>query len=375
MKRPRFIILAEAAFGIEASKTAAVLIRYAPQRVTAVIDSSRAGQTAQQVLGFGGDIPVVASLEEGLSPGSVGTPVRAGAGAPSEPGVLSELRPDALLIGMAPQGGRLDEDWRPAIEAAIDAGLDVWSGLHAFLCDDPDLAERARGREVLLHDLRKPPAGLPVATGRVLGTDAYRLLTVGSDCNVGKMTAAMEIQRGLSKRGVSAAFAATGQTGILLAESGIAVDAVVSDFVAGAAELLTLEAADQADVVVVEGQGSLLHPGYSGVTLGLLHGSMPQGMVLCAMPSRSSIYSGRYDWVTIPPLDEIVRRYEEAATWANPPFRSRVLGVCLATYDLSEAEARHHVEHTRELTGLPTTDPIRFGVEKIVDAVIETSGR
>ncbi len=357
MNRPRFIVLAEGAFGIEASKTAAVLIRYAPERVTAVIDSTRAGQTAQRVLGFGGDIPVVASMAEGLS---------------------LDPRPDALLIGIAPQGGRLDETWRPSIEAAIDAGLDVWSGLHAFLADDLDIAARARRRVVELYDLRRRPVDLPVATGHVLGSDTYRVLTVGSDCNVGKMTAALELQRGLCDRGVRAAFAATGQTGILLAESGIAVDAVVADFVAGAAERLTLEAADQAadgaEVVVVEGQGSLLHPGYSGVTLGLLHGSMPQGMVLCAMPSRPSIYSGRYDWVTIPPLDEVVRRYEEAATWVNPPFRSRVLGVCLATYDLDEAEARQHVERTCELTGLPTTDPIRFGVDEIVDAVIEAAG-
>jgi uncharacterized NAD-dependent epimerase/dehydratase family protein len=253
--------------------------------------------------------------------------------------------------------------------AALESGLDLWSGLHAFLADDPQLSELAATRDRRLVDLRRPPPKLPVGTGRAQSTQALRVLTVGSDCNVGKMTTALEVRRVLEMRGLRTGFAATGQTGILVAGSGIAVDAVVSDFIAGAAERVTIEAAAGADVVLVEGQGSLLHPGYSGVTLGLLHGSMPQAMILCAMPSRPTIYGGNYDWVDIPPLDEVARWYEAALSWARPDTPGRVVAVSLATYDIGEDEARRAVEDAGLVTGLPATDPVRFGAEPIADAI------
>jgi uncharacterized NAD-dependent epimerase/dehydratase family protein len=203
------------------------------------------------------------------------------------------------------------------------------------------------------------------------------MLTVGTDCNVGKMTTTLELRRELERRGVSCAFAATGQTGILVEGRGIAVDAVKSDFVAGAGERLVLEAAGEGggpDAVLVEGQGSLLHPGYSGVTLGLIHGSMPQTMVLCWMPSRDTIYGGKYDWVELPPLDRIVDIYEEAASWIRPPEPSRVVAVSCCTYDLGENRARRAVERARAVTGLPATDPVRFGPGPLADAVEEAMG-
>lgn len=349
--RPVFVILAEGEFDREASKTASSAVRYLPDRVAAVLDSSRAGRTAGDVLGMrgaGAEIPVVASLEEAL-----------------------DLRPapTALLIGIAPQGGDLPDAWRPVLQDALDSGLDLWSGLHFFLSDDPELRARAERRAARLVDLRRPPRDLPVATGRAMRTSAFRVLTVGTDCNVGKMTAALELRAALRERGLRTAFAATGQTGILIEGRGIAVDAVVSDFVAGAAERLTVEAAAGADVVLVEGQGSLLHPGYSGVTLGLIHGSAPEGMVLCDRPSRRTIYGGRYDWVKVPPLSEVVRIYEDAAAWIQPPAPPRVLGICRATFDLPEVGARAVIEEAREQTGLPVTDPVRFGVEELADAV------
>lgn len=369
MSGPTFAALAEGRFGIVGSKTAASAIRYLPERVSAVLDSEHAGGTADAVLGFGAGIAVVASLEEALS----ATP-----------------RPDSLLIGVAPQGGVLPEAWRPIVKEAIRAGLDVWSGLHGFLAEDPELAGLAEAAGVRLIDLRRPPPELPVAAGRAAGVDALRVLTVGTDCNAGKMTTGLELRRELERRGIGTSFAPTGQTGILLEGWGVAVDAVVADFVAGAAESLVLAAggvagaptpvpggwretpppgAPGARVVLVEGQGSLLHPGYSGVTLGLLHGSMPQAMVLCWVPSRRTIYSGRYDWVEIPPLDEVVHMYEAAGSWIRPPEAPRVVGVAAATYDLGEAEARRAVEEARERTGLPVTDPIRFGVGPLADAV------
>jgi len=345
---PRFTILAEGAFGVESAKTAASAIRYLPERVSSILDSRYAGRDVADVIGFGAGIPILATLEDALR---------------------LEPRPEALLIGIAPQGGALPDAWRPLLEAALEAGLDLWSGLHTFLSDDPSLSARARDTGRALVDLRKPPPRLPVGTGRAQEGGALRVLTVGTDCNVGKMTTALETGRALERRGLATGFAATGQTGILVAGSGIAVDAVVSDFVAGAAERVTLEAASGKDVVLVEGQGSLLHPGYSGVTLGLLHGSMPHAMILCAMPSRPTIYGGNYDWVTIPPLDRVARLYEEALAWARPDTPGLVVAVSLATYDIGEDEARRAVEDAACVTGLPVTDPVRFGAEPLAGAI------
>ncbi|MBX6332025.1 MAG: DUF1611 domain-containing protein, partial [Gemmatimonadaceae bacterium] len=234
----RFLILAEGMFGPLTSKTANSCIRYTPERVVGVLDSRRAGKTVQQILDFGGSIPIVGTLAEGLA-----------------------LGPTALLIGVAPQGGRLPAEWRATVLAAIDAGLDVWSGLHTFISDDPELAAHAAERRVTIHDLRKAPHDLPVATGRVRTVDATVVLTVGSDCNIGKMTAALQVRDGLRRCGRKVRFAGTGQTGILIEGWGIAVDAVIADFIAGAAERLVLEAAKGAEIVLVEGQGSLIHPG------------------------------------------------------------------------------------------------------------------
>ncbi|WP_428275806.1 DUF1611 domain-containing protein [Candidatus Palauibacter sp.] len=350
----RLAILAEGAFGVETAKTASSAVRYQPERVSAVIDSRFAGSTVGETLGFGGDIPIVATFAEALA---------------------AEPRPEALLVGIAPQGGQLPEAWRAVLVAALEEGLDIISGLHFFLCNDPELAALADRHGCTLFDLRKPPADLPVGAGRAMGTDAFRVLTVGTDCNTGKMTVSLELQRALAARGVRAGFAATGQTGILIAGTGIAVDAVVSDFISGAAERLTLEAArgedgEGVDIVLVEGQGSLMHPGYSGVTHGLLHGTLPHAMILTWMPSRPRIYGGNHSWVVLPELDEVIRRYEDALAWACPDVPGRVIGVSLATYDIPEDEARAAVRHAREVTGLPATDPIRFGATPLVEAIL-----
>lgn len=305
------------------------------------------------MLGFGADVPVFATLADALS------------GAPQTP--------EALLIGIAPQGGGLPPEWRDVLLAAIEAGLAIWSGLHTFLGDDPEISAAAAGAGVELRDLRRPPSGLPVASGLAAGSRAFRVLTVGTDCNVGKMTACLEIRRALEAKGIPADFAATGQTGILLEGRGIAVDAVVSDFVAGAAERLVLDAAPEADVLLIEGQGSLLHPGYSPVMLGLLHGALPQRLILCWMPARTHIYGGQHDWVAIPPLDHVVALYEEAMTWACPPEPCRVLGLAANTFGLPEDEARREVERAGEVTGLPSTDPIRFGAEALAEAIARAS--
>jgi uncharacterized NAD-dependent epimerase/dehydratase family protein len=337
----RYLILADGLFGPQTSKTASACIRYTPERVVGVIDASKAGSTAQQILGFGGDIPVVATLEEGL-----------------------RLQPNALLIGIAPPGGQLPAPWIAMLGKAIENGLEIWSGLHSFVADIPELAAAAKKNGVAIHDLRRPPAKLDVSNGRVRNVDATVVLTVGTDCNIGKMTTQLQLLGGLRDKGIRTNFAATGQTGILIEGRGIGVDAVIADFIGGAAEQLVLECAKDADLVLVEGQGSIIHPSYSGVTYGLLHGSLPHALVMCAQPSRKAI--NRCEWVKIPPLVDFIRLSEQATSALRP---APVLAVALNTFDLDEDTALRAIETVKRETGLPATDTVRFDSSPIVDAI------
>ena len=347
MNATRYLILADGHFGPQSSKTANSAIRYLPDRIAAVLDARHAGRTVEDVLGFGGATPVVATLDQGLA-----------------------HRPSALLIGIAPQGGRVPAEWRPTLRAALQAGLDLVSGMHTPLAADPEFAALAAEHGARIHDLRRSPPDLPVATGLARNLAALTVLTVGTDCNIGKMTAALQLRGALENRGVRVGFAATGQTGILIEGCGIAVDAVPADFIAGAAERLTLDAAEGNDVVLVEGQGSLVHPGYSGVTLGLLHGSLPDAMILCHQPSRACVYGGggAYNWVKLPGVAEMIGICEAAAAPLKP---SRVVGVSLNTWDLSDEAARDVIRRTEQETGIPATDPVRFDPAPLVDALLE----
>jgi uncharacterized NAD-dependent epimerase/dehydratase family protein len=342
---PRFLIVADGDFSPMTSKTANSVIRYLPERVVGVLDRQQAGKTVQDVLGFGGALPIVGSMREGLARG-----------------------PTAILIGIAPQGGRMPEEWRAWLAEALDHGCDLWSGLHTFLSDDPILARKARERGRTIHDLRRPPKDLPIASGLAKTVEPLVVLAVGTDCNVGKMTAQLQITRRLNEHGVRTRFVATGQTGIMIEGWGIAVDAVVADFVAGAAERLVLEGARDADIVLVEGQGSINHPGYSGVTLGLLHGACPDALILCHQSTREYINDYREAaWLRIPPLTEYIRLYESIGSAVHP---TKVIGVSLNTYDMTDAEARRACDAAAGETGLPATDPVRFGPAPLVDAVL-----
>jgi uncharacterized NAD-dependent epimerase/dehydratase family protein len=344
MHSPRFLIIADGDFSPMTSKTANSVIRFLPERTVGVLDRRQVGMTVQQVLGFGGGIPVVGSIKEGLA-----------------------LGPDAVLVGIAPQGGRLPEEWRGWLAEALDAGCDLWSGLHTFLSDDPVLAAKAKAGGRKIFDLRKPPTDLPVASGAAKEVEPYVVLTVGTDCNVGKMTAQLQLTRQLNAAGLRTRFVATGQTGIMIEGWGIAVDAVISDFVAGAAERLVLQGSTDADIVLVEGQGSINHPGYSAVTLGLLHGSCPDGLILCHQSTRQ--YIGDYReaaWLRIPPLREYIRLYETIGSAVHP---TKVIGISLNTYDMTEDAARRACEGATRETGLPATDPVRFDATPLLDAV------
>jgi uncharacterized NAD-dependent epimerase/dehydratase family protein len=340
----RIALLAEGRFAPLEAKTAIGVLRYRPGEVAAVIDSSRAGRTAQACVGVGGNVPVVAGLDE------------------------AEARAaDTLLIGVAPQGGALPSLWRAIVRDALDRGWDVISGLHEFLADDPEFAGAARAGGARVLDVRRPPADRPVAARRAAALPALVTLTVGSDCNVGKMTAALELQRTLTGRGRRASFVATGQTGMMIAGAGVAVDAVAADFVAGLVEREVVEAARDADVVLVEGQGALHHPSFSGVTLGILHGCCPRAMVLCHAAGRTAMRGpGGATGPEIAPLAELVRVYEEAAGWQS---EGAVVGVALNTQALDESAARAAIAEAARVTGRAACDPVRFGAEPLADAI------
>ncbi len=339
---PRYLILADGAFGVHSSKTAVGCIRFTPEQVVAVLDTVTAGRTVQDVLGFGGAIPVVASVAAGMA-----------------------LQPNILLIGIAPSGGQLPEAWRPVLRAALEAGLHIWSGLHVFIGDDPEFRELAQRRGVEIRDVRKPPADLPVSAGRVRDVvDSTVILTVGSDCNIGKMTTQLAVREAIKARGFAVGFVGTGQTGIFIDGKGTSVDAVVADFIGGAAEQMVLEAAQTSDIVLVEGQGSLLHPGFSGVTLGLMHGSLPHALVMCTQPSRTAIRNN--EWVKIPSLTDLIALHDAVT---KPLRHAPTIAIAMNTFDLDDEAARDAIERGMAETRLPTTDPVRFDPGPIADAI------
>jgi uncharacterized NAD-dependent epimerase/dehydratase family protein len=344
-RRRRLALLAEGCFTPENAKTAVGVLRYRAAEVAAVIDSTRAGRSAAECVGLAPDVPVVADLA-----------------------AAARLGADGLMLGIAPQGGDLPATWRSLVLDALGRGWDVLSGLHAFLADDPELAAAARASGAELFDVRRPPAERRVGTAEAAETGALVTLTVGTDCNVGKMTAALEIVRALNERGANAAFVATGQTGIFIADRGVAVDAIPADFVAGAVEALVLDAARASDHVVVEGQGSLFHPGYSGVTLGLMHGAAPAALILCHQASRDRIrLSGSpRPGAVIPALARVRDAYQEAAGWVRP---ARVVGVAMNTLGWPEAAARAACERAADELQVPAVDPVRFGAAPLAEAL------
>ncbi len=339
-KSHRIVILAEASFGVLESKTATVLVRYLPDNVVAVIDSTNNGKDVSEVIEIGKGIPVVKNLADAM-----------------------QLQPTMLAIGIAPPGGELPPEWEGIIREAINRGLHIMSGLHHFLSENEKLVELAAKNNVVLWDARKSPENLPVATCKADDVDATVVLTVGADCRVGKMLSGIEITKTARKRGLNAEFCPTGQNGIMVWGWGIAIDAVISDFTAGAAEEIVLEGARNHDLLIVEGQGSLVHPGYSGVTLSLLHGSMPDAMIFCHQPSRDTV--ARYT-VPLPSLTEMIAQYEMLAAPIKP---AKVIGIALNCFDLSEEETVKAIKDVEKETGLPATDVVKCGSDKLVDAI------
>jgi uncharacterized NAD-dependent epimerase/dehydratase family protein len=337
--KKRYLILAEEKSGDpHYGKTARGVLRYSRHPTVAILDSTRAGETEEGV-------PIVASVEEALP-----------------------LGPTTALVGVVTQGGYFPPAWMELLRSCVEHGLDVENGLHVFLADDPELRALAAERGVELRDLRRPPTDLSTATGENLSVDATIVLTVGSDCAIGKMTVSCELDLEARRRGLRSVFVPTGQTGMVIAGWGIAVDAVVADFLGGAAERLVVEGRERGgELLWVEGQGSLVHPVYSGVTLGLYHGSVPHLLVLCHEAGRTEIEGAGGGPHPIPPLRELVELHERMALPARP---ARVAAVALNTRALGEEEARAALAAAEAETGLPADDPVRFGAAKLVDAVL-----
>jgi uncharacterized NAD-dependent epimerase/dehydratase family protein len=337
----RLCILAEGAFNDENAKTGIGVIRYGSRHVVAVIDSMQAGRDVSSVLGIGHGIPIVCDIREAL-----------------------QYHPQALLIGIAPIGGRLPDSWRSQIITAITNGLHVISGLHVLLKDDPDLVKLATEHHVDLWDVREPVNEMQVAQNLPHRPGSKTVLFVGSDCSVGKMTAALECHREALARGYRSKFIATGQTGIIIAGDGIPLDRIIGDFMPGSVERVVVEACAHYDWVWVEGQGSLIHPAYSPVTLALVHGAHADAMILVHKPDRTCI---RHYHIPIPPLSELISLYQQAASWVCP---SRVAGIALNTFGLPEQAAQKAIQDAQQAVCLPTTDPVRYGASVLVDALV-----
>ena len=342
MSEKRYLILAEEfSHDPHYAKTARGVMRYRRDDVVAMLDSKRAGESEDGV-------PIVGTVDEALA-----------------------FEPNTALVGVVTQGGRFPGDWQELLKSCVSHGLDLENGLHVRLRDIPGLTELAAEHGAELRDLREPPPDLSTATGENLDVDATIVLTVGSDCAIGKMTAICELDLEARRRGLKSVFVPTGQTGVAIAGWGISVDAVVSDFLAGAAERLVVEGGKRGDLLWVEGQGAILHPIYSGVTVGLMHGSAPHLYVLCHEVGRT-VVEGDPTESPIPSLSELVDLHERMSLKLRP---AKVAAIALNTSTVSEDEARQAIAAAEDETGLPADDPVRFGAERLLHAVLTTRQR
>ena len=338
----RMVVLVDGYTDTNTAKTAICVLRYRSEEVVAVLDRHGAGKTSDQLLGVGGAIPVVAALAD----------------APAA---------NTLLLGIAPPGGMIPAPWRQIVLEALGRGMTVLSGLHEFLADDPEFTQAAARHGAALVDLRRNDEH-DVSHRRGIRPQCLRIQTIANDCSSGKMVAAVEVARGLQRAGVDATFVATGQTGILVAGGGCAIDRVISDFVAGAAERLVLANQHHA-VLLLEGQGSLFHPRYSGVTLSLLHGTMPDGLLLCYEMGRKAVFG--MPEVPLPPLRKVLDFYEAAANLMHP---CRVIGLAVNGIKFPDAQVAAECARMEDEFQLPACDVIRHGPGKLVEAVRKMRG-
>ena len=339
----RYVVFAPGAFGDRAAKTAHGVIAYSSDTTVAVVDPRHAGKRVRDVVPYlDSDAPIVATVAASLAYG-----------------------PTSLLIGIAPAGGKLPDDYRAEIAVALQAGLEVVNGLHAFLGEDPEFRALADRHDSRIWDLRVPPAA-PLFSGAAYDVPSRIVLTVGSDCAVGKMTAALELTRAAQAADVAAEFVPTGQTGIAIAGWGTAIDRVIADFASGAAEQLVLEGDRRAGghgLLFVEGQGGIAHPGYAPVTLALLYGCAPDALVLVHLVTRTQIDGHE---IPVPGYRALIRTYEALCANVKP---ARVVAIALNTAGLDDTDAREAIAAARAQTGLPCDDLVRYGPDALYAAI------
>ncbi|NOY05578.1 MAG: DUF1611 domain-containing protein, partial [Chlorobi bacterium] len=342
-EKRRIIILADGHFNSLGSTMANAALLYIPEQVVGVIDSKSAGQSTQAVIGIGGTIPIFRSVEDCL-----------------------HLSPTYMLIGITPAGGEIPPEWRSVILSAIKHRIEIISGLETPLADDPKIRSMALKHKVPLTELREvPKSHRIIAQGSWRRREAKVILTVGTETSTGKLDTAFHVYQALQRQGLAAAFIGTGQTGILIGGRGIAVDAVPGDFLAGAVELEIDKAANEGyEYIVVEGQGALTHCGVSGVTLGLMHGSMPDALILCHQPTRKVDSYG----MRIRPLPEIIDLHERLMSIFKP---ARVVGISIVSMGLSRDEVRMIQEQIAAETEKPVADVIRGEEDILLDALAE----
>ncbi|ELZ06736.1 DUF1611 domain-containing protein [Natrialba aegyptia] len=336
----RVAILAHEQFP-DRAKTALGILRYADYDVAAVLDRETAGGQVNDYVPDVQDAPIVAGMDA----------------------LADDL--DALIIGIAPIGGGLEDSWREDIRVALERGCDVISGLHHFLEDDDEFSRLAAEHGGELRDVRKPPEDLTVSEGLAGEVDAEVILTVGTDCSVGKMTTTMELARDARAAGHDAAVIPTGQTGIMIEGWGNPIDRVVSDFTAGAVEEMIREKGDEHDYLFVEGQGSIVHPAYSAVTCGILHGSMPDELVLCHTAGKEVIHG--YESFSLPSIQTYVDLYESLAA---PVSDADVVAGALNTAGLEDDAAAQAIDEFATELGAPATDVIREDTDDVLESLL-----
>ena len=344
----RIAILLHGGILSRGGKTGLAVLRYRESEIVAVIDKESAGRSLVEMTGIDREVPIVASVEDALA-----------------------YKPDALLIGIAPSGGGLPDAWTIEIEQAVAAGVSVVNGLHEKLETNPKLQSLLQPGQ-WIWDVRQEPPNLPIAGAKARSLSCVRVLTVGTDMAVGKMSASLEIDRAARRRGLRSKFLATGQAGLMISGEGVALDAVRVDFAAGAVEQFAIDAGGDRDLLVVEGQGSLFHPG-STATLPLIRGTQPTHLVLVHRAGQHSIY--RYPHIDIPPLPEVVRLYETVARAGGALYPSKVAAIALNTARYDEERARDAIAAVEAETGLPCTDVVRFGAARILDAIVGDGSR
>ncbi|MGB3508411.1 MAG: DUF1611 domain-containing protein [Microcoleaceae cyanobacterium] len=324
-------------------KTGLSLLRYSQAEIVAVIDRQSAGKSLPELTKIPRDIPIVASITEALA-----------------------FHPEILVIGIAPSGGALPDECFVEIKQAVASGLSIVNGLHTPLANHPEIKPLLRHPQ-WVWDVRQEPQGLTIASGKARTLACRRVLTVGTDMAIGKMSTSLELNATAQRRGINSKFLATGQAGLMISGEGIALDAVRVDFAAGAVEKMMMQFGNTHDLLIIEGQGSLLHPG-STATLPLLRGSQPTDLILVHRAHQTHIRN--HPNVLIPPLPVVIKLYEMVAAAGGVMQPTRVAGIAMNTFHLDEVAAREASAMVEKETGLPCTDPVRFGVDLLLDAVI-----